>query len=267
MPYHYKCPSKINLFLNVLNKRPDGYHSIQSIFQLINLYDSLKLSLRNDDKVTIKCNKKELESDNIIFDAIDLFKKKHGPKKIGLDIILKKNIPLGSGLGGGSSNAASTLLALNDIFEKNISMSRLLKLALSIGSDVPFFIRNKNAWVEGRGEVITEIFLKPHWFVIIFSKQKISTKKMYDLLNIHSDPDIYGYDDFISGALCNVFENITFRRYPDIKKSFDLLSEYGQPRMSGTGGTIFLPLNSENDALEVLSKLPPGQNAKVVKSL
>ena len=134
----FKSYAKINRFIHVVKKRSDGYHDIQSLFQLIDLSDSISFKKRKDDKILIKSNIKELERKNIIFDAISLIKKKYPERNIGLDIDLKKQIPLGAGLGGGSSNAATTLKAVNTIYRLNIKKQQLLTLASRLGADVPF---------------------------------------------------------------------------------------------------------------------------------
>ena len=149
MQYLYSSPAKVNLFLNILGKREDGYHDIQSIFQLIDLKDEIIFKKRNGGRINLSCNHKTLEEDNIIIKAIDLYSQLSGIDNIGLDILLKKNIPIGRGLGGGSSNAATTLLALNEIYDHKVKLTSLYKASLSIGSDVPFFLHAKNSWVEG----------------------------------------------------------------------------------------------------------------------
>ena len=267
MKYLYKSPAKVNLFLNILRKRVDGYHDIQSIFQLINLKDELIFKTRDDGFINFKCNVKSLEKDNLIIKAIHAYKKISGMKDIGLDIFLKKNIPIGSGLGGGSSNAATTLLALNEIYDRKAKLSSLHKIGLSLGSDVPFFLNAKNAWVEGKGDVITKIFLKPAWFIMIFGKHNVSTSDIYSLLELPEKPLYYSYDDYINNNSQNDFEKVVFNKYPSIKKSYDILSNLGNARMSGTGGTIFVSFDSLERAKSAISVIPRNQKAFLVSSL
>ena len=264
MKYLYKSPAKVNLFLNILRKRTDGYHDIQSIFQIINLNDELIFKTRSDGIIRFECNIKSL---NLITRAIHAYKKISGMKDIGLDIFLKKNIPIGSGLGGGSSNAATTLLALNEIYDDKVKLSSLYKIALSLGSDVPFFLNAKNAWVEGKGDIITKIFLKPAWFVMIFGKHKVSTSDMYSLFKIPTEPSSYSYDDYMNNNFQNNFEEIVFNEYPSIKKSYDILSNLGNAQMSGTGGTIFISFDSLEKAKSALSAIPKSQKAFLIESL
>ena len=267
MKYLYKSPAKVNLFLNILRKRVDGYHDIQSIFQLINLNDELVFKTRNDGIINFECNVKFLEKDNLIIKAIHAYKKISRMKDIGLDIFLKKNIPIGRGLGGGSSNAATTLLALNEIYGYKIKSSSLYKIGLSLGSDVPFFLNAKNAWIEGKGDVITEIFLKPAWFIMIFGKHNVSTSDIYSLLELPSKSSYYSYDDYMNNNSQNDFEEIVFNKYPSIKKSHDILSNIGNARMSGTGGTIFALFDSLERAKSAMSSVPRNQKAFLIPSL
>ena len=267
MQYLYKSPAKVNLFLNILRKRADGYHDIQSIFQLISLKDELVFKTRDDGFINLKCNVKSLEKDNLIARAIHAYKKISGIKDIGLDIFLKKNIPIGSGLGGGSSNAATTLLALNEIYDYKVKLPSLYKIALSLGSDVPFFLNAKNAWVEGKGDVITKIFLKPTWFIIIFGKHNVSTSDIYSLLKIPDEPLHYSYDDYINNNFKNDFEKIVFNKYSSIKKSHEILSSLGDARMSGTGGATFVSFDSLERAKSAISTIPKNQKAFLIPSL
>jgi 4-diphosphocytidyl-2-C-methyl-D-erythritol kinase len=267
MKYLYKSPAKVNLFLNILRKRVDGYHDIQSIFQLINLNDELVFKTRNDGIINFECNVKSLEKDNLIIKAIHAYKKISRMKDIGLDIFLKKYIPIGGGLGGGSSNAATTLLALNEIYGHKVKLPSLYKIALSLGSDIPFFLNAKNAWVEGKGDVITKIFLKPAWFIMIFGKHNVSTSAIYSLLKIPDEPSYYSYDDYIDNNFQNNFEEIVFNKHPSIKKSYDILSNLGNARMSGTGGTVFVSFDSLERAKSAMSAIPKNQKAFLIASL
>ena len=267
MQYLYKSPAKVNLFLNILRKRIDGYHDIQSIFQLIDLQDEIIFKKRNDHRINIKCAFKSLEKDNLIIKAINIYSKISKIGNIGLDVTLKKNIPIGAGLGGGSSNAATTLFALNEIYNYKVKSSSLYKAALSIGSDVPFFLNAKNSWVEGKGDIITNIFLKPSWFIMIFGKYNVSTSDIYQLLDIPSEPANYSYDNYLNNDFKNDFESIVFRKYPAIKASYDILSSLGHARMSGTGGTTFVSFDTLKSAEAAISIIPRNQKAVLISSL
>ena len=168
-----KSFAKINLCLHVLNKREDGFHDIQSIFRMINLYDSLLFTINDSKEIKLETNTCDLNfEDNLVTKAFNLLSRKFN-LNFGLNVQLKKNIPLSSGLGGGSSNAAVTLLAMNKLFNLHMSKNELLSDAASLGSDVPFFLYGKSAHVTGRGEIVSEINLEKKYFVLIFSDQKV----------------------------------------------------------------------------------------------
>lgn len=263
----YKSHAKINLFLRVVERRPDGYHNIQSIFQLINLYDEISITKRKDNLIKIKCNIKEIEKNNLINTLIDHFLDYTQLQNIGLDIILKKNIPIGAGLGGGSSNAATCLMVLNQIYKTKLSANQMKRIAKQTGCDVPFFLHQKNAWVEGTGDIITPIFVKPMWYVMIFGKHDISTSDIFSRYSQKNQSREFSYDDYLENNTINDFERIVFKSYPSIHQSYKCLSRYGRPRMTGTGGTVFLPLLSYEDANKVVSLLPKKETALIVKSL
>tara|TARA_B100001778_G_scaffold44029_1_gene31928 strand:- start:4 stop:813 length:810 start_codon:yes stop_codon:yes gene_type:complete len=267
MVLNYKSPAKVNLFLKILDKRSDGYHNIQSIFQLIDLYDEISLKERKDSLIKFRCTNKKIEKNNIIKKSIDSFLKYTKVRKKGIDIFLKKNIPIGSGLGGGSSNAATCLLALNDLYNTRLTLTKLASIGKKIGSDVPFFIYNKNAWVEGMGDIVTPIYVKPAWFILIFGEHSISTSEIYSSFKKKSYSNSYSYDNYLFDDMGNDFENVVFKKYPKIHKSHKCLSKYGKARMTGTGGTIFLRQSSFEDAKKVISLLPKNENAIVIKSL
>ena len=267
MMQNYKSPAKINLFLNIIKKRSDGYHDIQSIFQLIELYDEISFKLRKDSQIKLVCSCKNIIKDNLILKAIESFLDYTKAKKIGMNIFLKKNIPIGAGLGGGSSNAATTIKALNEIYNTKLRESQLKTIANSLGKDIEFFLSGKNAWVEGTGDIITPIELKPSWFILIHSLHKVSTSEVFSEYKVRGRPKSFSYDNYLNNSTKNDFESIVFKKYPSIFKSFQHLSKHGKARLTGTGGTVFLSLSSLSEAKKILSCIPKNQNPLIVKSL
>ena len=185
---HYKSPAKLNLFLNIVNKRDDGYHNIQSVFHLVDLFDYLSFNKRKDNKIVFNSNVSYLAKDNLVMKSLKILRELYQVKNFGMEINLIKNIPTGSGLGGGSSNAATTLMALSQIWNLTIPKKDLMCIGLKLGSDVPFFINGKNAWVEGRGEKIKKVTLKSKWYLLIYSKNPILTKDLYKTIKISQFP-------------------------------------------------------------------------------
>ncbi len=263
----YKSPAKLNLFLNIINKRNDGYHNIQSVIHLINLFDFLTFQKREDNKVVLKSNIKGLEKQNLVLESFKLIKKKYHIKRFGMNIELIKNIPLGSGLGGASSNAATTLMALKKIWNLKIDKKELMSLASSLGSDVPLFINAKNAWVEGRGEKIKNINLDTKWYLLIYSTRPILTKNIYKLIKIRGDNTRVTFDDFLQGKTNNIFESIVMKRYPTVARAKNWLSQFAKVNMSGTGGTIFASFDDFDSAQKIFKSMPKSFKGSVVRGI
>ncbi len=267
MKLQYKSYAKLNLFIRILEKRLDGYHNLQSIFEKINLFDVLTFESRRDNKILLKSNIKALEEENIIIDVINLMKEKSKVKNIGLNINLRKNIPIGAGLGGGSSNAATALIAVNRLWKINKNNEYLKRLSLSIGSDIPFFLSHGNAWIEGRGDIITSIYTKPRWYVLVHANVCISTKKMYELVRINKTNHKCDYDDYTKNLVGNDFLNIVLSTFPKLRTMYKKLSKFGDLNLTGTGGTFFFICDSEFEAKNLHETIPRKYNPKVVESL
>ena len=267
MKLQYKSYAKLNLFIRILEKRLDGYHNFQSIFEKINLFDQLTFETRRDNKILLESNIKALEKENIIIDVIDLMREKSKVKITGLNINLRKNIPIGAGLGGGSSNAATALIALNRLWKINKSNEYLKRLSLSIGSDIPFFLSNGSAWIEGKGDIITSIYTKPRWYVLVHANVCVSTKKMYELVRINKTSNKCDYDDYTKSLVGNDFLNIVLSSFPKLRMMYNKLSKIGNLNLTGTGGTFFFVCDSELDAKNLHERIPRKYNPKIVKSL
>jgi len=245
---HYKSYAKLNLFLNVINKRDDGYHNLQSMMQIIDFYDDLSFEKRRDNKIILETNNKQLRKENIILEAAETLIKKYKIKEFGLNIKLNKKIPLGGGLGGGSSNAATTLIALSEIWNINLTKKALMRIGIKLGSDIPFFINGRNAWVEGKGEVITNIFIPSKWYLLVLINEKISTETIFAQHVIHKSKKILTYDDFMQDQVTNDFKETVLAKYPLIQSAWNKLAKFGKPQLSGTGSTIFTSFNTLDSA-------------------
>ncbi|MFO7445253.1 MAG: 4-(cytidine 5'-diphospho)-2-C-methyl-D-erythritol kinase [Ignavibacteriaceae bacterium] len=246
--YTIKAPAKINIGLNIISKRPDGYHNIETIFYPVSLYDTL--SFLPSDKLTFSTTSEKLakEPDNLILKAVKLLEQYTGEKFL-LDIKHKKNIPIGAGLGGGSSDAAATLLAVNEIYKLRIPVEELGILAGKLGSDAPFFLRNKPSFASSRGEVLREIdFNIPYPILLVNPGIHISTKWAYE--NITPKPISKSLLSHINNKIevkdykylfYNDFEDVIFRKFEELKEikktmySMDALFSL----MTGSGSTIF----------------------------
>ncbi len=245
--------AKINIYLQILNKRNDGFHNLNSLFYPIPLCD--EITITHSNKIELYCNQVlgiGLE-ENIVFKAAAKLQNSFPHKNITPKIELKKNIPAGAGLGGGSSDAATTLKMLNEMYELNLSLEELHKIAESLGSDVPFFLYNSPALVSGRGENIKPINCKLNYFMlVVFPNIHINTGKAYQLLNRNTNyvaPNMITFDDNnIKAMLQNDFEEFVFANYPEMKAIKMKLMELSdnQALMSGSGSSFFAFFDDED---------------------
>ncbi len=255
---HLKSPAKINVGLNVIRKRDDGFHDIETIFYPINIFD--ELTFEKADSFHFTSNNKDLESDsnNLIIKAKILLEQFSG-KIINVKISLNKNIPIGAGLGGGSSNCASTLLSLNELYNLNIDENKLRKIALQLGSDVPFFINPKPSIASSRGEILNEINFKINFPILIVNPGiHVSTKWAFENLKV-KQPE-FRLTEMISektfsfetmkDKISNDFEKIVFNKYPEIADIKSKMYKLGAlfSLMTGTGSTVFGIFKTIKDA-------------------
>ena len=272
-------PAKLNLYLEVLNKRPDGYHNIRSLFERISLSDELTFKQSDNQRIEIKSDAKDMPKNNrnLVYKAASLLREALGIKK-GVSIEIKKRIPLGSGLGGGSSNAASALLALNNLWHLGLSQKKLFAYGSYLGSDVPFFLSGASfALVEGRGEKIKPLshFKKKFWHIIIVPDFKVSTQEIYagldNLGNYHKRPAALTARELSQPAeitrgkiIYNRLEEATFRSYPKVKELKEALLSRGvqNAAMSGSGGAVFGMVNSRKEGLKLLESFKHCKNIR-----
>lgn len=247
----FLSPAKVNLFLRVLRKRDDGYHDIVSLMQPISLYDEIILEIEHGEGISVECDNISIPSDrtNLTYKAAATFFKAAGINK-RLTIRIKKNIPVAAGLGGGSSNAATVLKALNEITSVNISKEDLIKIGATLGSDIPFFIIDKSCIAKGRGEILEPVELPKFWYVLVNPNFPVSTQWVYQNLNLTKSrgdiniaiSKVFPKDPIeIQGLLVNDLETVTVRKYPEIKEIKKVLLNFGATGalMSGSGPTVF----------------------------
>lgn len=253
--------AKLNLFLRVLRKRPDGYHDIHTFFQKIDLHDILAIDISKNfsHKISISTSDKALPSDqnNLIFKAAKIFIYATS-LQISINVNLIKNIPIGAGLGGGSSNAASTLLALNELTGYPLSQETLLELGKKIGSDVPFFIKNINACIgEGRGEILKEIKPIQNYIILVYPGFEISTKWVYENLNLTNNTKRDIFYSFNGEEWVNDLEKPVIEKYPIISQIKKRLCDFGADLslMTGSGSTVFGIYKTEEMALIAFDQL------------
>ena len=278
-----KAPAKINLFLEIINKRSDGYHNIESVMHTVSLFDILEFSPIREDKIELVCNDTQLSLDvkkNIVYKAAEKFKEQYNIKQ-GIKIRLTKNIPMGAGLGGGSSDAAATILALNKIWNVNDNIKNLETFGAKLGADVPFFMTGGFAKISGIGDVVEKInttlsldfiLVKPNFGVstpYAYSKVKFPLTNIHKIDNIINDLE-KGVFDFESAKdlFFNRFEDFIFDEYQEIKQIKEVLEDLGcASLMSGSGATVFGLVHDKKNIDFILNELKKcGWNVWVASS-
>jgi len=262
---HWPAPAKLNLFLRILGRRDDGYHRLQTVFRLLDWGDTIHLQLRDDGQV------RRLgeplagldETDDLAVRAAKLLQTAANCPQ-GVNIRIDKRIPAGAGFGGGSSDAATVLVALNRLWDVHRDEDQLAALALQLGADVPVFVRGRNAWAEGVGEALTPLELPPAAYVLATANVHIATAALFAAAELARNAIPATPEDFLSGnVLDNAFAPLTRQRAPAVEALWQALSAIGQPRLTGTGGGCFVEFATRVAAESALLRLPPGIRAWV----
>ena len=254
----YPAPAKINLFLHIVGRRADGYHLLQSVFRLIDLQDTIYIRIRDDGEIHRASQHPDVpEAQDLTIRAARLLKA-HANCSLGADIAIEKRIPMGGGLGGGSSDAATVLIALNYLWKLNLSRKTLMELGLQLGADVPFFIFGKNAWVEGIGEKIQEIALPANHYLVLTPKIHVSTAQIFSAkeLTRNTFPTTIAAFSEMQDFLHNDLEAVVCQQHPAIKACLDWLNQYSKARMSGSGASVFIAQKTEIEVNNILLTLP-----------
>lgn len=267
------APAKLNLFLHVTGRRADGYHTLQSVFQLIDRCDLLHFAVRDDGIIcrTTVLQDIPAESDLIVRAArlLQAEAKKQGEIP-GADIAIEKNLPMGGGLGGGSSDAATTLLALNHLWKTGLTRAELMTLGLQLGADVPFFLFGKNAFAEGIGETLSAVETPNDWFLVIEPGVSVPTQKIFSSLQLTRDTKPVKISDF-SGALKSFGKNdlqvVAEEFFPPIADAIKWLRQFGDAKMTGSGACVFCSFEEEQQVDAVLATVPPQWKAWKAKAI
>jgi len=263
----WPAPAKLNLFLHVTGRRSDGYHDLQTVFQLIDLADDIHIQLRADGLMVRAAGAEGVpaEADLVVRAARALQAATAGGR--GATLNVTKRIPLGGGLGGGSSDAATVLVALNQMWECGLNENDLAAIGVKLGADVPVFVRGRSAWAEGRGELLTPLELPETWFVVVHPKVHVPTAAVFQApeLTRNSPPITMG--GFLQSGGRNDFEPVVRARYPQVAQALDWLGHFAPARLTGTGSCIFAPCASRNEAQDIVTRVPAPWRGMVARGM
>jgi 4-diphosphocytidyl-2-C-methyl-D-erythritol kinase len=268
------APAKLNLFLHVTGRRADGYHTLQTVFQLIDLADWLDFERRDDGAIVRSGDLLCAADDDLAVRAARALQQATGCRR-GATIRVTKQIPAGSGMGGGSSDAATTLLALNRIWGLQLPRSDLARIALPLGADVPFFLHGSNAFAEGVGEELQSVALPAAWYAVIWPQVHVSTQEIFADAGLTRNTKPTKIADFSAAAGrlphalfgVNDLESVARRQFPAIDQALGRLQRHGPARMTGSGSAVFMPAATETDAGAALAECPSGWRSWAVRGL
>ena len=259
----WPAPAKVNLFLQITGLRPDGYHELQTVFRLLDWGDTIHLRTRHDGVITRIGDGAAgvCEAEDLLVCAAKILQKEANCRQ-GADIRIEKRIPVGGGFGGGSSDAATVLVALNLLWALGLVEQQLADMGLRLGADVPVFVRGRNAWGEGIGERLTPLDLPAAWYVLASPGVHASTAGLFQATDLTRDAAPATISGFLSGtAFDNAFEPVLRRREPAVEALFAVLASIGTPRLTGSGSGCFVEFASREAAEAAFVALPPGLNA------
>jgi 4-diphosphocytidyl-2-C-methyl-D-erythritol kinase len=263
----WPAPAKLNLFLRITGRRPDGYHDLQTLFQILDWGDELRFELDDSGTISRVADVAGVpEAEDICVRAAHLLRDRCGVRT-GVRIELFKHIPLGAGLGGGSSDAATVLCALNQLWCCGLTRRQLAEIGLELGADVPVFVNGHSAWAEGKGEKLKAVTLGRRYYVLVFPGINISTAEIFrhPALKRNSKPLAVSPRNYRPGG--NDCEAVVLQLYPELRKLVSDLSAFGEPRMSGTGSTFFLSFDTKKTALGAASELECRYNVRPVRGV
>jgi 4-diphosphocytidyl-2-C-methyl-D-erythritol kinase len=267
----FPAPAKLNLFLHVLGRRPDGYHAVQSVFTLIDRMDRLRFRVRLDGEVhRVSALRGVPEQQDLTVRAALLLKEASG-SPLGADIELEKSIPMGAGLGGGSSDAATTLLVLDRLWETGFGPEALAELVAGLGADIPFFLFGGAAWAEGTGDELRAIDLPPRWYVVLAPPVEVPTRDIFQAPELTRNTEPLKMEDFSARATRGIFHNdlepVVIARYPQVRTHLEWLRRHGEARMTGSGACVFAGFDSLQAAERVMRELPGGMNGFIAQGI
>jgi 4-diphosphocytidyl-2-C-methyl-D-erythritol kinase len=267
----YLAPAKLNLFLHITGRRADGFHDLETVFQLVDLYDELTISLRQDDQILRNPPPDDPvlaalpAADDLTVRAARLLQQ-HSGTRLGADIHVRKRIPVGGGMGGGSSDAACVLRALNLLWSLDLPLAELAKLGLQLGSDVPVFVYGSNAFASGRGEVLTPVALPERWYLVVQPPVAVATRTVFAAPRLTRDTPALRIRALPEGGGRNDCEPVVRELYPEIDEVLMRLAPFGA-RLTGTGACVFVATPTRDEAQQIAGQLPHQWRAWVLRGI
>ena len=254
MKFSTVSPCKLNLFLYITGKRPDGYHNLQTLFVILDHGDIMHFETTDDDRVELLTDFGFPVEKNLIYKAAMLLKEQTLCKK-GVKISIDKVLPQGGGLGGGSGNAATTLMVLNRLWDLNLKEDSLLKMGTSLGADVPIFIKGKTCFAEGIGEILEEKSYPDKYYLVATPECKVPTAKLFGSEALKKDSKVRTFEELVNAPFENSFTPVVVKEYPEVQTLLDTLSEFGPSFMSGSGSSCFVAFDSIEAAKKAQAKI------------
>ena len=264
---HWPAPAKLNLFLHVIGRRADGYHELQTLFQLIDLCDTVVISVREDGQIERPVGPPGVPGEtDLTVRAARALQSATGTR-LGANLKVHKRIPLGGGLGGGSSDAATTLLGLNELWSCGLSVSELAALARPLGADVPVFVQGSSAWAEGVGERLTPVTLPARWYVIIHPGVAVSTQEVFQSPELTRNSPLITLHAFFESGGRNDCEPVVRSRSPQVAEALEWLARFAPAHLTGTGSCVFSARGSASDAERLAARVPDRWRSFVARGL
>lgn len=261
------APAKLNLFLHICGRRDDGYHDLQTVFQFLDYSDTLEFQLRQDSQINVTPPLAGIKAqDNLIYRAASALQAAN-KEKLGVDINLHKKLPMGGGIGGGSSDAATTLVALNQLWQTGLSKQALQQIGLKLGADVPIFIHGQSAWAEGIGERLQAIELPEPWYLVLIPPCHVSTAEIFSHQQLTRNTPAIRIAAFLESGGRNDCEALVKKLYPEIEIALNWLTQFSPAQMTGTGACVFAQFASEDEANAVLRQVPGSLQGFIAKGV